>query len=63
MSKKHFIALAERLRFAYGQQSTRAQRIAAADMIHAVAQVCAQDNPRFDYDRFYAACGLESATA
>lgn len=31
---------------------------ACDDNAHAIAQVLANDNPRFDFARFYAACGV-----
>jgi hypothetical protein len=61
MSRKHYVAMAESLRFArpegetptdfkYLQQWTR-------DVI-AIADVFAADNGRFDRNRFYRAAGL-----
>lgn len=60
MSKKHFKKLAEAIRLEFERagcvQSTEAtQRIA-----HAIAEICADDNPNFDRSRFLAACGIES---
>jgi hypothetical protein len=52
MSRKHFQALADEIRFI---SDLTARKIAA----QAVASACAQCNNRFDYGRFYSACGVE----
>jgi hypothetical protein len=54
MTKRHFKALAElvagwRERHGLGP---------AEELGHALAELCAQDNPRFDWARFYRACDL-----
>jgi len=52
MSRKHFITLAEHIRF-IGDMTARRQ---AAEAVAAAAR---EHNNRFDYSRFYAACGVE----
>jgi len=52
MSRKHFTALAEAIRAI----SDPAERRRAAALI---ADVCQSANPRFDRQRFYAACNVE----
>mgnify|MGYP001206989241 FL=1 len=49
MTRKHFAKLASIL------------RVQRADpyMIRAIAYFCAEQNPRFDYDKFYEASGLK----
>ena len=53
MSKKHFEALAKHIR----QILDPHVRLNAAV---AVAAACQEANPKFDYDRFYAACGVQA---
>jgi hypothetical protein len=52
MSKKHFEAIAKRVRMIMDPHV----RLNAA---LAVAAACQEFNPKFDYDRFYKACGLQ----
>lgn len=52
MSRKHFQLLADEI----AQIVDLAQRTAAAI---AVANACAQANPRFDRDRFMTACRVQ----
>jgi hypothetical protein len=59
MTKKHFNAIAQRIKGAAddfrGQSSVlHGLRVAA----EAFADSAAEVNPRFDYDRFMEACGL-----
>jgi len=51
MKKKHFIAFAKHI----NQMSNRQEAKAVADAVVAV-----NDNPQFDKQRFYAACGVSS---
>ena len=51
MSKKHFELLAK---YISSIMSDHARLQAAV----AVASACAEANPRFDTDRFFAACGV-----
>lgn len=53
MSKKHFVALAKSLR-ELPNDGTR--KLAALR----TAEVCKASNPRFDLDRFLAACGVDN---
>lgn len=53
MTKKHFKILAEEIRFMLDPM----QRLNAAA---AVAAACKRINPRFDVQKFYAACGVIS---
>lgn len=62
MTKKHYIAIAKRIRFDI-ESAARVQdgthlRAAAMYAAHLFANVAAADNPRFDRARFLAACGL-----
>jgi len=54
MSKKHFIQFAAEIK-ALVDAGNLSEARAAAEVVRAVAQ---RDNPRFDINRFYAACGL-----
>jgi len=51
MSKKHYQELAYQISLMLNPDC----RLNAAV---AVANACAQFNPRFDYDKFYVACGV-----
>lgn len=51
MSRKHYRALAAAL----------AESGATVPVVCAVANVCRADNPRFDFDRFMAAAGVNSS--
>lgn len=51
MSRKHFIAMAREIAQMPDRKSARIAAEAFAHVAHAV-------NPRFDYSRFYAACGV-----
>lgn len=51
MSKKHFESLAKHIRNILDPQSR-------LDAAVAVAAACQEANPKFDYDRFYKACGV-----
>jgi hypothetical protein len=53
MSKKHFELLAQRIR-------AIADPLARLQAAEAVSEVGRITNPRFDPDRFYRACGIES---
>ena len=53
MSKKHFELLARNICYI---EDPVARRMAAI----AVASACHQSNPRFDWGRFVAACGVEN---
>jgi hypothetical protein len=70
MTKKNFEALAEALRercpnYVVGDDdaslSTRHQRVGWFQAVSAVTSVCEANNPRFDRERFYRACGIEVA--
>jgi hypothetical protein len=51
MTRKHFIAMAKEIAQMPDRKSAR---IAA----EAFAQVASSANPRFNFDRFYTACGV-----
>jgi hypothetical protein len=51
MSRKHYIAVAERIR----RIDTRPAR---EQIAHDMADIFAEDNPRFDRARFLEACGV-----
>lgn len=53
LTKKHFIAFANEIRLSHG---TYAEKDWAAQIIITVAR---QSNPRFDREKFLAACGLQ----
>lgn len=53
MTKKNYIAFAKSI----GEIPNYQERAQAAMQI---AKVCKADNPRFDYGRFYIACGLQT---
>lgn len=59
MSKKHYTALAKAFASALSQM-TQIEQTGALLLIRRYATVAAQDNPRFDVQRFYAACGLDN---
>jgi hypothetical protein len=65
MSRKHYVAMAESLRFARpprGEESPAPSPAVAqwqAD-VRAVADVFAADNGRFQRERFYRAAGLDA---
>jgi hypothetical protein len=50
MTRKHFIALAERI--------SRLDEPSRSHAAHAVADVCVKFSDGFDRDRFYRACAL-----
>lgn len=67
MTRKDYNALADaisvvRAGVAYAPAMSGPQRAASVaavgELAHAVAAVCAADNPRFDRDRFLIACGV-----
>ena len=51
MTRKHFIAMAKEIS---EMQDRKSARIVA----EAFAQVASSANPRFDFGRFYTACGV-----
>lgn len=53
MTKKHFEALAKHIRMILDPHA----RLNAAI---AVAAACQKANPRFDFERFYVACGVQA---
>jgi hypothetical protein len=52
MTRKHFELIAEKIRTILDPNA----RLQAAV---AVGSACIESNPRFDIDRFYAACGVQ----
>lgn len=70
MSKKHFNDLASRLSALKPTLASNGAKLSLRthkqgrlnqwqDMVKEVASFCAAQNPRFDRDRFLAACGME----
>ena len=57
MSRKDYIALASAL--SYFQSTTKVSEKAYNELTQAIADVCVDDNPRFDRRRFYTACGRD----
>ncbi len=58
MSKKHYQALAEALgkpTAGYGAWALAERLVPIVDAVEAVADMCYEDNNRFDYRRFYEA--------
>jgi hypothetical protein len=51
MTRKHFVAMAREI-------SQMPDRKSAKITAEAFAQVARSVNPRFDFDRFYTACGV-----
>lgn len=71
MTRKDFKMIAacftEQARLFRAQEHARDDRIKAAEralrmVAEAIAEECYLDNPRFDRDRFMAACGLPSVS-
>lgn len=66
MTKKHFVTLAENFKNLYARESgvagaDRDGRLAGIRLAaHAVADACAESNPRFNKARFLAACEVNA---
>lgn len=58
MSRKHYQLLASALR-ANKPTNNKDMIIQWQADVRKIAVACRLDNPNFDYDRFYQACGLE----
>ena len=59
MTRKHFLELADNLRFV--QPIDNPERLAQwAEDVRAVADACGTFNGQFDRSKFYRACGLDS---
>src|SRR4051794_25449520 len=58
MSRKHYISLAQGLNDAHNDSDPSYTDQWNAD-VKAVADVLAADNPRFNRERFYRACGVD----
>jgi hypothetical protein len=62
MSKKDYIKFAAMLKEQHdiAQDTLFSQgKTAVENVIKASAEIFAEDNPRFDHDRFYKACGMD----
>ena len=63
MTKKDYIKLAQALKdskpTAADEPNTYFMRQTWNYTVHKIVQVLADDNPRFDATRFYAACGMD----
>jgi hypothetical protein len=64
MTKKDYVAIAAAIRKVdnelWQDGPTIQGRAVVADVVAGLAEVMAQDNPRFDRERFAAACGVRS---
>ena len=60
MTRKHYIKFAGTFRHALdlSQQRDLLVNNAVRDIADTMADICAADNPRFDRERFLAACGM-----
>lgn len=58
MSRKDYRALAAGLRELVEETHTEGEREVAISAVNIVAQVCFDDNRRFDWVKFKGACGL-----
>jgi len=59
MSRKHYIAVAAAINEVYrecGGSEGKPEAFAVLEVMSRIAKVFAADNPRFDTQRFYAAC-------
>ena len=61
MTRKDYIALATALKGAYPIPENNTPDSAWRHCVSAIARVLMQDNPRFDFARFYKACGIDVA--
>ena len=61
MSKRHSEQLANVLRGQLAAAESADMRIALIRVAYKIADVCADDNARFDKARFLAACGVDKA--
>ena len=52
MTRKHFVAIAAAIKAYKGGKAS------VDETARAIADVCAQSNPRFNYARFLKACGV-----
>jgi hypothetical protein len=57
LTTKDFVALAQVIHTEY-ETTEPHSRHAVASVAYGIAAVCKESNPRFDYDRFIAACGV-----
>jgi hypothetical protein len=58
MTRKHFQVIAAQIAALVKTSRTNAQKKRAREYAERAAMFCAQQNPRFDRDRFFTACGL-----
>lgn len=61
MTRKHFLQIAQAIRFARDAQVTDHDKALLEGMAHHIATTLRHDNPRFDYDLFIRACGVKQA--
>ena len=61
MTRKDYIALAAALKGAYPIPENNTPDSAWRHCVAAIAHVLMQDNPRFKFDTFYKACGIDVA--
>ena len=63
MTRKDYVAIAGALRYVldvHNQAGNNETQSAIHDCVAGIANVMAQDNPRFDRARFLKACGVQS---
>jgi hypothetical protein len=58
VTKKHFEAIAAAMKLMRDLEDDPAEREGMDKAIYTLASVCAESNPRFQYNRFTRACGL-----
>lgn len=64
ISRKHFQMIADELKAQKPEAHWSANKLAQWELdVRAVARALANLNPRFDFQRFYEACGLEQEQA
>lgn len=59
VTRKHYIAAAEVIRTAIASDGTPIDRGYQMTVARLLADIFTDDNPRFDRDRFFTACGIE----
>lgn len=62
MSRKTYIELARVIREHTPRADLVRGDILLGSIAYALVEVCEQDNPRFDRERFLIACGLEESS-
>ena len=60
MSRKDYVRIAAALKLAGTTNPSTAHKLALYDAARILAETLAQDNARFDRERFLSACGVQS---